>query len=229
MPKITNLTKKWGNKSIFDDFSLEIQKNKITAVLGDSGVGKSTLLSCISKLTDYQGQISDFGVISYVFQEHRLIENLTARQNLEYVLDGAINDKNAVNEVIDRVFTLTELQNLSDKQVKTLSGGEKQRVNLARAFAYPSDSILLDEPFNSLDLGLKNRIMTDFRKLFATFPKTCVLVTHSVDEALFLSDEIYYLKPNKAVYVGGLSGERQYGYEKDDTLRRNLYSLLFKQ
>lgn len=229
MPRITGLTKKWGDKSIFDGFSLDIPKNKITAVLGDSGVGKSTLLSCIASLTDYLGQISDFGTVSYVFQEHRLIEGLTARQNLEYVLEGAIKDKNAVNEVIDRVFSLTELKSLSNKQVKTLSGGEKQRVNLARAFAYPSDSILLDEPFNSLDLGLKNRIMSDFRSLSKAFPKTCIFVTHSVDEALFLSDEIYFLKPNEAVYVGGLSGDRQYGYEKDDTLRRKIYSLLFKQ
>ncbi len=229
MPKITNLTKKWGNKPVFDGFSLKIAENKITAILGKSGQGKSTLLSCISNLTSYEGKIEGFGNLSYVFQEHRLIESLTVKQNLEYVLEGALKDKSAVNEVIDRVLALTELKHLKNKQVKTLSGGEKQRVTLARAFAYPSNSILLDEPFNSLDLGLKNRIMADFRKLFETFPKTCVFVSHSVDEVLFLSDDIYFLHSNKAEYVGSVFGERKYGYEKDGTIRRKLYKLLFNE
>ena len=229
MAKITNLTKKWGNRSIFDGFTLELEENKITAILGKSGIGKSTLLSCISNLTSFDGKIEGFGNISYVFQEHRLIENLTVKQNLEYVLGGAIKDKNAVNEVIARVLDITKLKNLQNKQVKTLSGGEKQRATLARAFAYPSQSILLDEPFNSLDLGLKNSIMSDFRTLFETFPKTCVFVTHSVDEALFLSDNIYFLEANRAQYIGSVSGERKYGYEENDTLRRKLYELLFKE
>lgn len=229
MAKITDLCKKWGNKLIFDGFSLNVADNKITAILGKSGVGKSTLLSCISKLTDYIGQIEGFGTISYVFQEHRLIENLTVKQNLEYVLSSSINNNNAVNEVIDRVLRLTKIEKLENKPVKNLSGGEKQRVSLARAFAYPSNSILLDEPFNSLDLGLKKTIMLDFRNLFEDFSKTCVFVTHSVDEALYLSDEIYFLQENKAVYVGSVSGNRQFGYEDNNDLRRNLYKLLFKE
>ena len=227
MAKIVDLTKKWGNNFVFDKFSIEFADRKVTAVLGKSGVGKTTLLNSIAGIVDYEGRAEGFGRISYVFQEHRLIPFMTVRENLSYALSGAVKDKTEVANLIDQVLALTKLTDYADKIADNLSGGEKQRVSLARAFAYPADTVLMDEPFNSLDVGLKKSIMDDFSALVAAYGRTCVFVTHSVDEALYLADEIVFLDKNKVVSVGKLSGKRTFGYEEDGGLREKLYSLLF--
>ena len=227
MAKIVDLTKKWGNNFVFDKFSIEFADRKVTAVLGKSGVGKTTLLNSIAGIVDYEGRAEGFGRISYVFQEHRLIPFMTVRENLSYALSGAVKDKTEVANLIDQVLALTKLTDYADKIADNLSGGEKQRVSLARAFAYPADTVLMDEPFNSLDVGLKKSIMDDFSALVAAYGRTCVFVTHSVDEALYLADEIVFLDKNKAVSVGKLSEKRTFGYEEDGGLREKLYSLLF--
>ncbi len=227
MAKIVDLTKKWGNNFVFDKFSIEFADRKVTAVLGKSGVGKTTLLNSIAGIVDYEGRAEGFGKISYVFQEHRLIPFMTVRENLSYALSGAVKDKTEVANLIDQVLALTKLTDYADKIADNLSGGEKQRVSLARAFAYPADTVLMDEPFNSLDVGLKKSIMDDFSALVAAYGRTCVFVTHSVDEALYLADEIVFLDKNKAISVGKLSEKRTFGYEEDGGLREKLYSLLF--
>jgi len=226
MAEIVKLTKKWGDKSIFDNFSLRISDKKITALLGGSGVGKTTLLNAVAGLIEYEGQVSFGGAVSYVFQEHRLIPFMTVRQNLEYVLTDAIKDKTAINGLIDGVLSVVGLRALADKKADDLSGGEKQRVTLARALAYPSEVVLMDEPFNSLDIGLKIKIMTEYRRLIKQYDKTCLFVTHSVDEALFFADNVVFLKPNQAILLGETAGDKTFGYEKDPALRKKLYNLL---
>ena len=226
MARIVDLTKKWGDKPVFDKFSLDIPDKKITAVLGKSGVGKTTLLNAIAGLIDYEGEISFRGAVSYVFQEHRLIPFLTVRQNLEYVLIDTIKDKNEVNRLIEGVLKSVRLEKFAEKVADKLSGGEKQRVSLARALVYPSDAVLMDEPFNSLDVGLKTAVMDEYRSLFEKYGKTCVFVTHSVDEALYFADNIVFLKPNQAILLGAVGGERTFGFESDVTIRKKLYELL---
>lgn len=226
MPKLTDITKKWDNRSIFNEFSLEIKPNKTTVLIGKSGIGKTTLLSIISDLTDYQGKVEGFGKISYVFQEPRLIPFLTVKENLEYALK-AVYEKEKLNKTIDEYLNLTGIKPLENKLAETLSGGEKQRVSLIRAFAYPSDTILLDEPFSSLDVGLKMTIIDLYRDLLRVSPKTSLLVTHSIDEALYLADDIVFLE-NNAYKKFGVTEDKQdrtFGYEIDNTLRKELYSL----
>lgn len=226
MPKLTNISKKWGNRSIFDGFSLEIQEKETTVILGKSGVGKTTLLSIISDLTDYEGEISGFGKISYVFQEPRLIPFLTVEENLKYAL-SSVCEKEDLEKVVDKYLEITGLSRLKNKLASNLSGGEKQRVSLIRAFSYPSETILLDEPFSSLDVGLKMKIIDLYRDLLKFSPKTAVLVTHDIDEALYLADDVIFLSENgcKRFRVKTEKQNRAFGYEDDNLLRKELYSL----
>lgn len=225
MPKLSNICKKWGNKSIFDQFSLDITPNKTTVILGKSGVGKSTLLSIIANLTDFSGTVSDFEEISFVFQEPRLIPFLTVKENLSYALYDALGEN--FDAQIDKYLQITGLFDMKNKLADTLSGGEKQRVSLIRAFAYPSKTILLDEPFSSLDLGIKLKIIDLYNDLLGLSTKTAVLVTHNIDEAIYLADEIVFLEDNsyKRFYIDTLKHERKFGYEDDSSLRIELYSL----
>lgn len=226
MPKLTNIIKKWGDRSVFDGFSMEIAPNKTTVIIGKSGVGKTTLLSVIANLTDYAGNVEGFGKISYVFQEPRLIPFLTVKENLRYALTTAYGKKE-VDGVIDRYLALTDISDLKNKPAGLLSGGEKQRVSLIRGFSYPSETILLDEPFSSLDLGIKMKIIDLYTDLLKVSPKTAVMVTHSIDEALYLADEIVFLSENsyKRFKVDSPHEERTFGYEKDNNLRIDLYRL----
>ena len=227
MARLIKISKKWGDRSIFDDFSLDIADNKTTVLMGASGVGKTTLLNIVAGTVEFEGEVEGFGKLSYVFQEHRLIPFLTVRQNLEYVLCGAIKDKNAVNEVIDGVLGKMKLTGYGERIADTLSGGEKQRVAIARALCYPSKTLLADEPFNSLDVKLKSDVVTEFSDLVGQYRKTCLFVTHNVDEALFLADEIICLYEGGSVSRLTVSEkERRFGFEKDPEPRKKLYGML---
>lgn len=227
MARLNKITKKWGNKSIFKDFSLEIPDGKITAVVGRSGVGKTTLLSIVAGLTDFEGEAFGFGDVSYVFQEPRLIPFLTVKENLLYALSGVMGEAEALS-AIDGYIKAVGIDGLLNKRASLLSGGEKQRVSLIRAFSYPSKTILCDEPFSSLDLGLKRRIMDIYIDLLTYSGKTSVIVTHSVDEAVFLGDKIVFLGDGRFEEFSNPTprAERKYGYEADPTLRARLLELL---
>ncbi len=225
MPKLNKISVKWGNKSIFDDFSLEFKENKVTAILGKSGAGKTTMLNVIANLIPFSGEVLGFEDISYVFQEHRLLPFATVYKNLEFVLSNESQEKK--REKIDAVLKISCLEHLKDRVAETLSGGEKQRVSLARAFLVPSKTILLDEPFDSLDLGLKLSIINDFKKLISAFPKTCVLVTHSEAEALYLADDIFILDNNAVEFIGSPKKcEKAFGDSVDEDLRQKIFAKL---
>lgn len=157
--------------------------------MGESGGGKTTLLNILAGLVPFSGNLS--GVpkrVSYIFQEPRLLPNMTVKQNLAYA--GGAPEK------IDDILEKTELIKCADKRPGELSGGEKQRVSLARAFLIPSELLLMDEPFSSLDTALKIRLTEVFARLWKSLPekRTAVFVTHDLEEALMLADRIIVLK-----------------------------------
>lgn len=188
MIKIDNLTVKYGKKTVYENFSLEIGERGVTCVLGESGCGKTTLLNAVAGLIKYVGTVSPVAV-SYVFQSPRLVPNLTAEGNLRLV--GA--EKQAAEAMLEKV-------GLGDKlkaYPAGLSGGEAQRVSLARAFLKRADLLLMDEPFSSLDLKTKISIMELFKELQEEEGKSVLFVTHDIDEALYLSDRIIVMRGGK--------------------------------
>ena len=190
--KLVNISKRYDNKVIFDNLNLEIPENKITVIIGSSGTGKTTLLNIIGGLTSYDGEIKDApNKLSFVFSEPRLVNNLTVFGNLEYVLKHIETDKNKRKEIIENILTAVELIEYKDYYPRELSTGMAQRVAIARAFIVPSDMIIMDEAFRGLDIGLKNRLMNYFIRLWNDNKKTVVTVTHDISEAIYLADRIY--------------------------------------
>ncbi len=205
---LRNIKKSYGDKVIFDNFDIEFEQGKITAILGRSGCGKTTLLNIICGSVEYTGEVERPDKISYIFQSQRLVPNLTVYKNLEYVL-SYIRDKNEKNKHIEEVLRMVEMYDERGKYPSQLSGGMAQRVSLARAFVYDAPLMLMDEPFKGLDVSLKKRIIDVFRKLYEGYNRTVVFVTHDIDEALFLADRIIVLEEGgKIVYDKELSVDR---------------------
>ena len=216
--KFTNVTQQYSTQTspLYENFSAEFAQDKVHAILGVSGSGKTTLLNIISGIIGYTGEV-ECDNSSYVFQDARLINNITVSDNLRLVLRGAIKDKLKVDSRIKEMLSLAEIEQFADKYPDELSGGQRQRVSLARAFAYPATTLLMDEPFNSLDYGVKERIFAQLNKMLYQSPKTVLFVTHDVDEALTLADDVYMLqgKPVKLTHIASLT---------DDKDARDIYS-----
>lgn len=189
---VKNLNIIFDQKIIYKDFSLDFESNKITALLAPSGAGKTTLLKAISK----QEKNS-----SFLFQNPRLLPWKTVFENLTLPLENTNLSK---EEIIQRGNYFLSKVGLLDRKSdfpKNLSGGEKQRVAMARSFAYQSSLLLMDEAFQSQDLGLKLKLMEDFLQLSKSENKTVILVTHDIREAICLADRLFVLKgsPNQIV------------------------------
>ena len=189
MLKAVNVTKKFGDNVVLDNFTHEFAEGKVTAVLGKSGCGKSTLLNMLMGLTaPDSGEVALFEKqrISAVFQEDRLCENLTLSANIRLV-----TGKRFTKERVAEELAAVGLAECADKPVRTLSGGMKRRTALVRALLAEYDVLFLDEPFKGLDEETKRTVMEYCRE--KTRGKTVVFVTHDKDECAFLADEIVEL------------------------------------
>lgn len=230
MPQLIKITKKYGYRSIFDEFSLDLADNKLSVIMGVSGIGKTTLLNILAGLCDVGGEVEVEKPISYVFQSDRLIKHLTVRQNLEFVLKNVVLSRpKAV--VVEEMLETVGLKDKADCLPDTLSGGEKQRVSIARAFVYPAKTLLLDEPFSSLDYGLKVQLMNLLADLLRKNNRTAVYVTHDVDEALALADDLYILGHNKIEFKTSLPHAdmlRKITGAEIDRVREEIYNVLCK-
>lgn len=192
---LKNITKKFGNKVIFKNFNLNIKKGDFVSIMGPSGIGKSTLLNMIGlleskdsgdiKILDYLNPKfnSKEGVsllrkeISYLFQNYGLVENKTVNYNLKMATHFLKLSKNEENKKIKDALSKVGLENIENEKVYSLSGGEQQRVALAKIILKPSSIILADEPTGSLDE--KNRdIVLKILKNLNKYGKTIVVVTH---------------------------------------------------
>ncbi|MFO8061588.1 MAG: ABC transporter ATP-binding protein [bacterium] len=181
---VLHLGKSFDNNDIFRDFSIEFSENSVNCILGPSGCGKTTLLNIIAGIdNDYSGEVLQSESIAYIFQEPRLLKWKTAGENI------LLNSDN--KDLAERIAEMSGLSDKWDNYPFELSGGMKQRVNIARAFTANSDILLMDEPFKSLDYILKNRLIDIFLALLEEYPKTVIFVTHNIEEASMLAEQLF--------------------------------------
>jgi len=198
--ELKSVTKKYHDKVIFDSLTFTFKENQITCLMGPSGIGKTTLMRMIASLTDYEGEITPVDGISYIFQEPRLIDNLTVYENLDYVIKRIYKEKKEREEIVDNILTKMELINYKNYYPKELSGGMAQRVSIARAFIFPSSLLIMDEPFKEIDATLKEKIIKEFLNLLKENKKTVIYITHDIDEAKSITKNIYTIK-NKSEII----------------------------
>lgn len=188
MTELQNITVKYEDKIIFSEFSHRFAPGKTTAVMGTSGIGKTTLLRVLAGLVrPLSGTVTTDGTVAFLFQEPRLCPWLTAAENVNLVLG---NKNHTLPDARDRLAEVG-LGADADKYPEELSGGMQQRVALARTLAYPAPLILLDEPFKGLDAETRKQMIALVRR--RTAGKTVVLVTHDPSDAAELADEVLYL------------------------------------
>jgi sulfonate transport system ATP-binding protein len=191
---LRGVRKSYGNTRVLDGLDLDIEAGQVVALLGRSGSGKSTLLRLLAGLDhDATGQVAVRGTISVAFQEPRL---LLWRRVWRNVVLGLVGEEDSrVNAIA--ALEQVELADLADRWPLTLSGGQAQRVSLARALARRPDVLLLDEPFGALDALTRRSMHALLRRLFAEHRPTTLLVTHDVDEALSIADRVLVLRDGR--------------------------------
>jgi NitT/TauT family transport system ATP-binding protein len=195
---LVNVSKSFGSRMVLDNFNLEFQPGSITCLFGPSGCGKTTLLNIIGGLMDPDSG-SRIGFpekrFSYIFQEIRILPWKTILGNVVFPLMDHMSYKQARSHAL-RFINMVGLEHEESFYPAQLSGGMKQRVSIARAFAYPSEIILMDEAFQNLDNTLKYNILNSFLDIWAEDRRTVIFVTHDIEEAIFLGQHIILLEKN---------------------------------
>ena len=194
MYEVKNITKNYNDLKVLKDISIDFPKNKTTCILGHSGCGKTTFLNILSGITkEDSGEIIGFKEnISFVFQENRLIEWKNVKDNINFVLKGKMN-REQIETTIDKYLKLVKLEEYKHYYPKNLSGGMRQKISILRAFAYPSNILIMDEPFKSLDINSKQILIDFLKELRIIENKTCIIVTHDIEEAISLGHRIVIL------------------------------------
>ncbi|MDR1931580.1 MAG: ABC transporter ATP-binding protein [Spirochaetales bacterium] len=226
-----------GSLTLFDNFSLSFESEKISVILGPSGCGKTTLLNLLAGLISpdrgtllVNGKPAAQARVSYLFQQPRLLPWLTVEKNLDFVLSPDIpagERKALIREHLRQV----SLEGSLHKYPSELSGGMAQRAAMARAFLFESEALLMDEPFQGLDPPLKFSLISSFREVRARRPRTTLFVTHDIQEALLLGDKIFVFSRPPARVAASLVNpvppqERLSGHEEFSRLEKELFQAL---
>lgn len=189
---------------VSDDVNLTVREGEFISIVGPSGCGKSTLLRIIAGLDRAtSGKVENRGRkingisknIGMIFQEPRLFPWLTIRDNVSFCFSiyQKRKDKKRINELVDYYLRLVDLSDFAQAYPNQLSGGMKQRASIARTLIENPEILLLDEPFSALDAFTRMSMQKELLKIWETEKKTMILVTHDIDEAIFLSDRVVVL------------------------------------
>ena len=220
-----DLAVRFGSRAVFEAFALDVARGETLAILGPSGCGKSTLLRVIGRLVAPSGgTVETDGEIGLVFQEPRLMPWLTVEKNVAFAARGDV-ERGRVRDVIE----LVGLTHAAHLLPKALSGGMAQRVSLARSLVRSPNVLLLDEPLSALDALSRLDLQTAIARIIRETGCTAILVTHDVDEALYLADRIVVLtqSPARAIYTLDVPADARRVRSADLTQERNaLYAAL---
>ena len=211
---ITGVTKKWGDFVALDDVSVDLPTGQLTALLGPSGGGKSTLLRIIAGLeTADAGTVRIEGHeathlppqkrnVGFVFQHYAAFKHMSVAKNVAFGLEIRKRPKDDVKKRVDELLELVHLSQFAHRLPAQLSGGQRQRMALARALAVEPSVLLLDEPFGALDAKVRKELREWLRRLHDEVHVTTVFVTHDQEEALEVADEIVVINEGRIEQVG---------------------------
>ena len=211
---VEQLQKHYGDTPVFSDINFTIARGEFVTLLGPSGCGKSTLLRCIAGLTPVNSgrilldghdlvplspQKRDIGM---VFQSYALFPNMTVQQNVAFGLRMQKVAKDQVTQRVDEALRLVELHDLANRYPHQLSGGQCQRVALARSLVTRPRLLLLDEPLSALDARIRKHLREQIRAIQQELGLTTIFVTHDQEEALTMSDRIFLMNKGLIVQSG---------------------------
>jgi putative spermidine/putrescine transport system ATP-binding protein len=211
---VKHLEKNYAGTTVFSDINCEIHKGEFVTLLGPSGCGKSTLLRCIAGLTPVDGgQILLDGVdlvpmspqkrgIGMVFQSYALFPNMTVEQNVAFGLRMQKVNADDSHKRVTEVLGLVELNDFAARYPHQLSGGQCQRVALARSLVTRPRLLLLDEPLSALDARIRKHLREQIRQIQRELGLTTIFVTHDQEEALTMSDRIFLMNQGKIIQSG---------------------------
>jgi sulfate transport system ATP-binding protein len=211
---VENVTKRFGDFVALDDVSVDVPDGSLTALLGPSGGGKSTLLRVIAGL-----ELPDAGVVriagedvtlesvqrrdvGFVFQHYAAFKHLSVRDNIAFGLKIRKQNKAETRKTVDELLALVQLEGLADRYPDQLSGGQRQRMALARALAVQPRVLLLDEPFGALDVKVRADLRAWLLRLHEERPVTTIIVTHDREEAMELASQIVVINDGKIEQTG---------------------------
>ncbi len=227
-----NLNKRFGDFVALDDVTVSLPTGQLTALLGPSGGGKSTLLRIIAGLDSVDsGTVSIEGAeathlppqkrnVGFVFQHYAVFKHMSVAKNVAFGLEIRKRPKDEIAHRVDELLRLVHLSQFSHRMPSQLSGGQRQRMALARALAVEPSVLLLDEPFGALDAKVRKELREWLRRLHDEVAVTTVFVTHDQEEALEVADEIVVINEGRVEQVG--SPDQLYDEPANDFVMRFL-------
>jgi len=211
---VRNVSKRFGDFVALDDVSTDIPSGALTALLGPSGGGKSTLLRVIAGLeTPDSGTVEIFGAdsthlppqrrdVGFVFQHYAAFKHMTVARNVAFGLEVRRRPRAEVKRRVQELLELVHLEQFAGRYPAELSGGQRQRMALARALAVEPKVLLLDEPFGALDAQVRKELRAWLRRLHDDVHVTTVFVTHDQEEAMEVADELVVINRGRVEQVG---------------------------
>jgi NitT/TauT family transport system ATP-binding protein len=196
--RLESVSRSFGATEVFRNLSLDIAQGEFVAIVGPSGCGKTTLLNLLSAYDQpSSGTIQRKGVVRMIYQEGGLLPWRTAGQNIAMSLRD-LPSQNERDRQLKELLALIGLEGFENHYPHQLSGGMRQRVELARALGGASDVLLMDEPFSALDYLTRLKMRKELARLLHERPRTVVLVTHDIEEAAHLADRVIVLSERPA-------------------------------
>ncbi len=202
---VDNVSYSYGDVAVLHDLNLSVRPREFIVLVGPSGCGKTTLLNLLSgHITPVTGKVTREGIIRTVYQQDGLFPWLTVIENIGVAL-RTVKDTKQRTQDIKELIELIHLEGFEHHYPHQLSGGMKQRVELARVLAGESDILLMDEPFSALDYQTRLRMRRELIRILKKRPRTVVFVTHDIEEAAQLADRVLVLSNRPATICKALS------------------------